>query len=441
MSKKYKELLKITGGVTLLSFLIPQVLAVSHKTAVTSSEIVGVVPVYVSGEVAEKKLGFEVEGAIYNKLTNPDEEVAVGVSNIPLNSIKGVIEGAEADENGVKNIQYTGFEISDKDGDADLTGNIGEDNHRIRLRNDEIQLEWRAVGPNGNVIPADALTAKACDFDLTKYPDPTLVVTTNYIPGTKYGLPSEGKPEKVTQSYKINTEYDCFSGKVAYVKPFDASASREPVKDAANFKAGSGFTLDAGFPTVGFVGANFTLELENNPDPSTYKIVSSDPNVAEVDSNNVIWVKWAGPVTLSIQTLGGQEKSTYSFNVKSFYQLSTYNAGTCAYEGVGTNSCDFGCGQLNKDNLEFDVPTIANLTNGDPNYSSAIGKFSKRIADGSVFGEWGAINKYGSYKQANYISRSKNTGGQMYTASAPDGTVSSILPTIGGSMNLCRGRP
>ncbi|EPA1042555.1 Ig-like domain-containing protein [Enterobacter bugandensis] len=141
------------------------------------------------------------------------------------------------------------------------------------------------------------------------------------------------------------------------------------------------FNKAAGFPSTGFKGAKFTLNLEKGS-PSDFAWSADVPWVSV--SGGVVTFTGAGDgsqVTVTGTPKSGGNKITYSFKLNGWY----VNHGRTLTDFPGANtSCQAG----------YTLPAAKKL-NGNPGHNSALTRFDGvRGTIGGVWSEWGDLSKY-----------------------------------------------
>lgn len=364
-SETSTRLTLLASAITLLTASWQSVAAPLAGT--TAASVQGHAPIYMGG-AANDKLGVKINGVEYTKLTNPNAVLSIGKA-VKLSDVVGSIVITESD-----------YAITDADGDADKIS----DTH---LYIDTPKIEW-VYGPTSTLIPAAALNVDACQFDLTAYPNPKVIVKANFVPKTSYGDPNEGKSEEVVNTYAI--DIDCNTptvGKILYVKPVSLFVPKRGA--ASNFNANYGFALDAGFPTTGFTDASFSFALDGAPEPSAYTLKSDNEEVAVVDNQGNVKLKSIGKATISIYDLSNKLVDTYSFNIRKWYiQPKTT---VCAMEGaLAVNDCTTICSNEPKalGYYSGEVPFFDDLGNATDTKS-----YVRGVGNG-LLAEWGKLNEY-----------------------------------------------
>lgn len=144
------------------------------------------------------------------------------------------------------------------------------------------------------------------------------------------------------------------------------------------------FAKAAGFPTTGFKGAKFTLNLTNGAVASDYTW-TSDASWVSV-SNGVVMFTAEGtisPVTITAKPITGGRVLNYTFTVNKWF----INAGTTIENfDNAKNYCE---------NLGYSLPDSTAFT---PDY------FNPSRGIGALWSEWGALNSYSGSGFLDYQS-------------------------------------
>ncbi|HFV9292161.1 TPA: hypothetical protein ACIAIE_001985 [Serratia fonticola] len=149
---------------------------------------------------------------------------------------------------------------------------------------------------------------------------------------------------------------------------------------------GKNFAVDSGFPSTGFIGAVFTLEVSEAA--SNYIWTSSAPSWAAVNNSAQVSFTQQGdstPVTITATPNAGGDPLTYTFTVRSWF---INNGNTKMNWSDASNWCT---------NQSLSQPTRGELTQGSG------------IRDiGSLWSEWGRITNYtGSGFYSGYYGTSE----------------------------------
>jgi adhesin/invasin len=152
---------------------------------------------------------------------------------------------------------------------------------------------------------------------------------------------------------------------------------------------GHNFTVHDGFPTTGFTGAVFTLNV--NGFPTDYNWASSAPSRATVDSSgNVSFTSQgsASPVTITATPTGGGDTLTYTVTVGSWFTNMT----AMIWSDASTFCADRSLSQ----------PTPADLTKG-----------TGVRGVGSLWSEWGRMGTYSGsgFQNSNYWTSEASAAG------------------------------
>ena len=165
---------------------------------------------------------------------------------------------------------------------------------------------------------------------------------------------------------------------------------------------GNTFGAGVGFPTTGFSGATFTINLASSA-PSNYTWTASQngssPTWMSVSNAGVVTFNSSsqpssGSVTITATPIGGGTPLTYSFTLQNWFVNNGTNTATQA------NAASY-CTGLDG----YSQPTQAQLTN------ASLGNFGTR-GIGNLWSEWGSMGTYGSGWQSDGYW-SSTTGGSI----------------------------
>ncbi|HAS1070618.1 TPA: hypothetical protein I3803_004828, partial [Enterobacter cloacae] len=142
---------------------------------------------------------------------------------------------------------------------------------------------------------------------------------------------------------------------------------------------GHAFSKDAGFPTTGFIGARFTINLSNNANASDYDWTTSGSyNFISVNNGEVRFVRQpttGGSVTITAtpkrSSNPGTEQITYTFKVGSWFRMYDKNQ---LLISDAINSCSAH---------GMNIPAMAQLS-----------KDTDVRGVGSLVSEWGRLDNY-----------------------------------------------
>ncbi|WP_323948030.1 Ig-like domain-containing protein, partial [Aeromonas caviae] len=176
------------------------------------------------------------------------------------------------------------------------------------------------------------------------------------------------------------------------------------------------FAVDAGFPTTGFHGAEFTLNTPSAPSDYTW---SSDAPWVSVDSSGTVSFISQGdaaPVTITATPISGGEPLAYTFAVTHWFHSNENNRTT-------SNESISWCREL-LPRITWKIPE-SNLLNIYPN--------SRNI--GSLWQEWGALRLYSNSTFATgvwpYWAYRPNTTQSFYAIRVGDNGIINSLPSSG----------
>ncbi|EOP1617156.1 invasin domain 3-containing protein, partial [Escherichia coli] len=176
------------------------------------------------------------------------------------------------------------------------------------------------------------------------------------------------------------------------------------------------FEADAGFPTTGFTGAEFTLNLSQNKDVSDYTW-TSDASWVSV-TNGV--VKFTGKGNGSKVTItgtpkkGDEEPISFSFTLEAWF----INNGTTA--SGDWSSGDWSDAEAFCTQSGYNLPTVAQVTNA----RKKNGEHGTR-AVGNLWSEWGDLTKYSSsgFETRIYLTSDRQDNGVPYTVTSTSGSI------------------
>ncbi|OLF57968.1 hypothetical protein BTN33_17335, partial [Aeromonas veronii] len=182
---------------------------------------------------------------------------------------------------------------------------------------------------------------------------------------------------------------------------------------------GEMFAPDAGFPTTGFTGATFTLNVSGAA--SDYVWTSSDPSWAPVDDAGKVSFTSQGnasPVTITATPTMGGNPLTYTFTIGSWF---TNNGEKMGYLSEVSAFCR---------SVGLTLPTLAEVTLGE-----------RQRGVGSLWSEWGALGSYsgsGFFSDHYWTSEVESISGKNYTVNFIDGGSEPRLGSISWNYFVCR---
>ncbi|MDX7854501.1 Ig-like domain-containing protein [Aeromonas caviae] len=158
------------------------------------------------------------------------------------------------------------------------------------------------------------------------------------------------------------------------------------------------FAVDAGFPTTGFHGAEFTLNTPSAPSEYTWSSdvewvsVDNDGNVRITSEDHSAPVRMLTPVTITAVPTSGGAPLTYTFALRHWFFVHTYSQ--YPYESSGTTA-SWWCDSRDSNSR---IPPVSEVS---------LGLRIRQV--GSLFSEWGA---------ADYFIVNDYSMGSMYWAYA-----------------------
>ena len=158
------------------------------------------------------------------------------------------------------------------------------------------------------------------------------------------------------------------------------------------------FAVDAGFPTTGFHGAEFTLNTPSAPSEYTWSSdvewvsVDNDGNVRITSEDHSAPVRMLTPVTITAVPTSGGAPLTYTFALRHWFFVHTYSK--YPYESSGTTA-SWWCDSRDSNSR---IPPVSEVS---------LGLRIRQV--GSLFSEWGA---------ADYFIVNDYSMGPMYWAYA-----------------------
>ncbi|MBL5829841.1 Ig-like domain-containing protein, partial [Serratia fonticola] len=262
-----------------------------------------------------------------------------------------------------------GLVLQDADGDTGLAALVDIE-HAI--------LSWKY---NGTALNPAQLAAPFRDNFAGQ--TLTLEISAPVTASSTTGLPTTAEPKHLTSRYTLTVASE-FTG------------------ISAN---GHTFGMAEGFPSTGFTGATFTLNMSGAA--SDYAWTSS-ASWSSVDSNGQVTFTTQGnssPVTITATPTTGGTPLTYSFTVRNWF----INNGT---EQMSWDQASTWCS-----NQQHKLPSTAAVTLG-----------SRLRSGGSLWSEWGDMSKYsGSGFNGTYYSTAEVSGNSTYWVNLRDGSSSSSV--------------
>ncbi|WP_423789077.1 hypothetical protein [Legionella pneumophila] len=182
---------------------------------------------------------------------------------------------------------------------------------------------------------------------------------------------------------------------------------------------GTTFAATDGFPTTGFSGATFIINLASSA-PSNYTWTASQngssPTWMSVSSAGVVTFNSSskpssGSVTITATPIGGGTPLTYGFTLTNWFVNNGNNLLS------QSNAASYCTGLIGG----YQQPTQAQLTN------ASLGNLGTR-GIGNLWSEWGSMGTYGSgWRSLNYWS-STTDGSRGVLVFLINGHAYSILP-------------
>lgn len=374
--------LNMTKISCLVGFLCFSNVVFSVQIMGRTQPIKGHAPMY-NDKGAENKLGFEFDGKYLNKAKNEDTQL---VYSEPLKSLLShvLVEPLVATQD---------YEITDEDGEELDSAKINIDGYKISVSD-----------AKGNEIDLASLndTDTICTLSESgKYTLPiTASVSANYMPETKFGNPNSGNAMAVNQSYTFDIAGSCSGGKILYLKPMDS-------RDVYNNSEINGFVNDKGFlptatsdesdsgkyfsfPSNGFDGASFVVELDGEKDD--YKIevkpVKTTPAVIDdavsINGNVVTFISaFKGSAELIVTRIADNAVvDKHEFTIRHWFQPGKPTS-SCAMEtSNAAQLCKTVCRNSSDAVGVYRVPAPEYLTTVKSSDAP-----QRKI--GSLYGEWG----------------------------------------------------
>jgi adhesin/invasin len=172
---------------------------------------------------------------------------------------------------------------------------------------------------------------------------------------------------------------------------------------------GTNFGLNDGFPTTGFIGAEFTLNVTGLA--TDYNWSSSNPSWVNVDSNGKVSFIAEGnstPVTITASLKTGGGDLTYPFTVRSWFINNGNNA-------MNWNDASIWCS-----NQGLTQPVVNNLTLG-----------TDVRGMGSLWSEWGRMAAYpgSGFVTSNYWTADVSNLNSYFRVSLGNGSFAGNLNT------------
>ncbi len=146
---------------------------------------------------------------------------------------------------------------------------------------------------------------------------------------------------------------------------------------------GTNFGLNDGFPTTGFIGAEFTLNVTGLA--TDYNWSSSNPSWVNVDSNGKVSFIAEGnssPVTITATPVAGGKPLNYDFTVTDWFISDKNSAPVTA--SAANNYC--------VSTLSIEQPTRLNLTIGQ-----------RAGGSNALWSEWGDL-RAANYPNASFLA-------------------------------------
>ncbi len=188
------------------------------------------------------------------------------------------------------------------------------------------------------------------------------------------------------------------------------------------------FGLNDGFPTTGFIGAVFTLNVTGSP--TDYNWASSDTSWVSVDSSGKVSFTAEGnstPVTITASLKTGGGNLTYTFTVTSWFINNGLDEGGLVLSEALTFCTDKG----------MLLPIRSQLVN----VSTAGTNGTREAGNNMLWSEWGNLN-INAYPLAGFVSSfywtsELESSGRQYIVRLDNGLLSTRA-TAASSPVVCR---
>ncbi|EAQ4906537.1 hypothetical protein FCJ48_18970, partial [Salmonella enterica] len=164
---------------------------------------------------------------------------------------------------------------------------------------------------------------------------------------------------------------------------------------------GSTFDVTSGFPSTGFVGATFDLELGDGKDATDYNWTSSANWLTVGNDYQYGQIQIKGQGTGEMVTITATPKSGTGASYQYKFKLTTWFTfdGTLQTREMAANVCT---------TRGMSVPTASDLTN-----ASAPRTNGTRVPRGPLWSEWGDISYYVSTVESTNFNYVKESGWQV----------------------------
>ncbi|XKM13056.1 hypothetical protein RCS94_08480 [Orbaceae bacterium ac157xtp] len=345
-------------------------------SATSANTIKGSAPTF-TGQSGANKLGFKVGSTLYSE----------GEGNIAGGTVKIFDKDLKLNEFEVQSLTMNDFTVVndyyDADGDAEhptTPFTVGSVSYKWYESNgDEITNYTKMVGCSGLRHPL------------------TLKISLPAQAHSMYGNPRSSSSVPLTKEYQISTTSGiCFARPRSLNWESTYGISGSPTYgggyNPAQFVSGYGFKADLAtkFPTTGFPGAEFTLEMTSNA--SDWTFTHNGGSAVTVDTNGKVTLnsKPSGPVTIKAKLNGTSKVHKYTFDPRSIWlvpKVNSANSGGGYPYSYTYAKAKAVCGGESK------IPSRAQLTNSPQNNApqgwSENYNYYARAIGGGVFSEWG----------------------------------------------------
>ncbi|MGL5169514.1 MAG: Ig-like domain-containing protein, partial [Edwardsiella tarda] len=188
------------------------------------------------------------------------------------------------------------------------------------------------------------------------------------------------------------------------------------------------FTVNEGFPSTGFIGAKFQLQINNDTARnSAYTWSSSAPGWVSISPTGEVQLTaepaTRQPVTLTATAKDGGDTLTYQFDIRDWF----ISAGAWNY--MGADGADAWCSTQGNG---YQVPSYTRVTNTTFNLSPGYRDI------GGLWTEWGAMASYPASGLPSDQTWSKELRGstQRYTTGLTTGYLYAISIASGAGQSL-----
>ncbi|WP_431225974.1 hypothetical protein ACQ86O_27575 (plasmid) [Serratia sp. L9] len=329
--------------------------------------LIGLLPTPASAILSDKT--GQIQGQVPTVTGIPQVLLPDGVTVLADNAI---LEGNQSPDQFKISTSIADLILHDADGDAELSALVDTAHATLTWMHNGTELSPAQLAtPFGENFAAQTLT---------------LEVSVPVTASSSTGLPTTAEPKILFYRY------------IVYI----------PSKFTGVTVNGHTFEIDAGFPSVGFSKATFTLDMTGNPDDYIWNSNQAS-NVVTINNSGQVTLEsqpTSAAITIMATPKNGSRPLAYSFNIKSWFSPPGIN--------IRNDSVVQYC-----NSRKLVLPTRAQLTSGEN---------IRQV--GTLFGEWGNMLNYsGGFTNVTYWTADIGPSASRYFGSLVTGNFSASART------------